>query len=680
MFINEKKPKHSFEPIIQLKTDVKLKALDFDTTDFDAHIAYTERTNAFIENKLTNMDTNLSCPFVAVPAEYEKSDREACTTRKKKLYITCTWDCPRMRIKIDTDCFEPTQQFLSEIDRILCLPIEEQYDQLEKLHSKYGHKIATEVVIGGQLFHTDVQDQDSVIDVLSHKNNLKVAFSASIKRIPITDELGMTIKGGFGGGRVKENRSQNEADDQTMNFTFKATGGDAVLCQEPGKWVATVPDYRNWRVIKIEKFEPLYKILDKEREEKIKLAIQHHNTVGFTSECSRNDSPNIIKLEITLAVDNIQLVRQISQVLSTTYPSIVKQSKEMHDDTVFLKSTKLCYYGATSKILNFIEIMEISTNSPPMILDIFLPHWKDLNDDAIELISQTLKFRNAKIETNIHISSYKKVLTKKDTVFYIESELENENAMKNVWKLFDQLESLTKVVSDATTYFFNHSDVLPIALKRNTTIQTLDLLFWILTDKQVTLLAQSLQVNKTLKNLHICLCFYSDDNSKYLSAITNILKNNRTLTKFHLQICCNNQVYNIMEGLTMNTTLTHLTLRISNMNYQMFEKLCQALRRNQSLEDLILNRCQISDDGAKLLDMFLKNNKTLKSCSVRSNSITNQGATILLDAIKNNQTLTTFDISHNKNMTNFELKQSRDGIKILCEPWLPLSQRPNKQN
>ncbi|CAF1689633.1 unnamed protein product, partial [Adineta ricciae] len=59
MFIDGGKPKHSFEAVIQMKDDVKLKALDFDIMRFDAHVTYTERASAYVENKLTGADLSL---------------------------------------------------------------------------------------------------------------------------------------------------------------------------------------------------------------------------------------------------------------------------------------------------------------------------------------------------------------------------------------------------------------------------------------------------------------------------------------------------------------------------------------------------------------------------------------------------------------------------------------------
>ncbi|CAF1159151.1 unnamed protein product [Adineta ricciae] len=678
MFIDGEKPKHSFETVIQMKDDVKLKALDFDIMSFDAHVTYTERASAYVENKLTGADLSLSCPFIAAPVEGEKSKKNASTSRKKQVYITCTWDCPRMRVKIDEDRFEPTRIFLNEVDRILGLPIEEQYGQFEKLHTKYGHKIATEVVIGGQLFHTDVKNQDSVVDVSSHKNNLKAAFSASITKVPITDELGMTVKGGIGGGKLSENRSHNENDIQMMHFTFRATGGDTVLCQEPGKWIATVPEYHNWRVIAIEKLEPLYKVLDDERQRKIELALQHYNTVKLASERSLNDSCDIVKLEITLIADDRLVFRQIYQLLSTTFPLVVSQTNEIHTGTDFLKGTKLCYYGTAPRILSFIETMDVSTDCPRMILDIFLPHWKDLSDATIELIHRTLKFENTKIDTNIHISSYKQVLTKNNDTFYIESELQDEKAMQNVWKLLKQLDTLTTMINDHTIDFFHDLNVLAVALKTNTTVETLNLSSWILREEQVTALAQSVEVNKTLKNLQICLGWHK--NNEHLLAITKMLKNNRTLTALGLRVCCEKQVYGIMEGLKLNITLKQLSFKIFYTKNVMLEKLCESLKTNTSLENLSFYRSGIDDYTIKILVQFLKTNGTLKRLTIRVSRITDIGVQLLFDALKINETLAILDISHNKRMMNFTFTIPRDGIQILCEPWLPPSKRPNKNN
>ncbi|CAF4080105.1 unnamed protein product, partial [Rotaria sp. Silwood1] len=440
------------------------------------------------------------------------------------------WDCSRIRVKIDEERFEPTQKFLDETDRILSLPLEEQYDQFQILHTIYGHKIATEVILGGQMFHTDLQEKNSSVDESVHKGKLQAAFSLAVTKVPVTFNLGMEIRAGAGGGSLNENRTRNEDDDQKINLTFKATGGNTLLCQDPGKWIATVADYCNWRVIKIEKLESLYKVLDKERQQKVELALQHHNRAIVTCDRPVDDSPDIVKLEITLTASNTQLSDQMYKLLRTVYPLIA-----ILPDAVgagFVHDTKLSYYAQAPSILDFIERIKMATNSPHLILDIFLSQWKELSDDAIALIAQALQGGNKKIETNIHISSDNHILTKTDWMFCINSQFENKKAMHAVWKLLSLRNAFKAVICSGIKCHLQ-TDVISTfskALETNNTVQTLNLSLDYFGDELIIALAQSLKVNKTLKKLSANLGLDSNTSEKSLLAIANMLQINRTLT------------------------------------------------------------------------------------------------------------------------------------------------------
>ncbi|CAF0960958.1 unnamed protein product [Rotaria sordida] len=179
------------------------------------------------------------------------------------------WNFPRAIIKLDNRSVEPTPEFLHEVDRILSLPIENQYEQFEELFSNYGHVIAIELTIGGQLYHTDMREKEGAIDETQHVEERKQEFKAAVKQVPVAAGVVMEVEVGAAAGTNNEVRSRHEDDRQTMSTNFQTTGGNTTLCQDPGKWVSTIENFLNWRVINIEKAVPVYKILDKERQNQI---------------------------------------------------------------------------------------------------------------------------------------------------------------------------------------------------------------------------------------------------------------------------------------------------------------------------------------------------------------------------------------------------------------------------
>ncbi|CAF1101837.1 unnamed protein product [Rotaria sordida] len=230
------------------------------------------------------------------------------------------WNFPRAIIKLDNRSVEPTSEFLHEVDRILSLPIENQYEQFEELFSNYGHVIAIELTIGGQLYHTDMREKEGAIDETQHVEERKQEFKAAVKQVPVAAGVVMEVEVGAAAGTNNEVRSRHEDDRQTMSTTFQTTGGNTTLCQDPGKWVSTIENFLNWRVINIEKAVPVYKILDKERQNQIEsvLSRQQSKPIPLT-ETNIYRYPQVLADETQLDNPSIPLPITGIAIVSSTY-------------------------------------------------------------------------------------------------------------------------------------------------------------------------------------------------------------------------------------------------------------------------------------------------------------------------------------------------------------------------
>ncbi|CAF1455434.1 unnamed protein product [Didymodactylos carnosus] len=269
LFIDADKPKYSFEPVLQLRRGMLPKLKVDERSEIEAHLTYTERSKLFVENHFTEVEASFQCPFVAVSASYEENEKTAHRKEKRTVNTTCKWNFSRVIVKLDDPTtIEPTPEFVREVDKILTSPSHKQYAEFEKLFMKYGHKIPTEITLSGQLYHTDVTERVAKVNEKGHAQQVKGKFE-----VRINDVWGMKVGKGLGYGRGNESLNREENIYQKSSITFKATGGNVLLCQDPAKWIPTVEHWQNWDVIKNENFIPLYKILDEEQQRQIELLI-----------------------------------------------------------------------------------------------------------------------------------------------------------------------------------------------------------------------------------------------------------------------------------------------------------------------------------------------------------------------------------------------------------------------
>jgi len=175
--------------------------------------------------------------------------------------------------------------------------------------------------------------------------------------------------------------------------------------------------------------------------------------------------------------------------------------------------------------------------------------------------------------------------------------------------------------------------------------------------------AKALKQNTTLLELNIvygCLTEYN------IKSLATVLKKNKTLTKLNLS---KNYIYNGTESIAYalkdNTTLLELDLSFNHIGYKGIKRLAmKGLTENTTLKILNLNNNLIGShftggdgyfngidyriSGTKWINDFLSHwNKTLTTLSLDYNIICTRGAKEIAYALKNNTTLTTLSLAHN---------------------------------
>lgn len=156
------------------------------------------------------------------------------------------------------------------------------------------------------------------------------------------------------------------------------------------------------------------------------------------------------------------------------------------------------------------------------------------------------------------------------------------------------------------------------ALKKNTTVESVDLSLNRLTVEEVKAIAEALKVNNTLKDLNLK---NNNIGAEGAQAIAEALKENTTLEDLNLGR--NNidlkGVQAIAEALKENAALRKLNLKDNPLwRFGCVQALAEALRVNNTLRKLNLREDNIGVKSMKLIVEALKVNFTLISIKLRS--------------------------------------------------------------
>jgi hypothetical protein len=120
------------------------------------------------------------------------------------------------------------------------------------------------------------------------------------------------------------------------------------------------------------------------------------------------------------------------------------------------------------------------------------------------------------------------------------------------------------------------------------------------------------------------------------------LMGNQTLRVLHLDNCGmvgRAGVAAVGRLLEANTTIEELDISCNHFGAAGCSALVDGLSRNQGLRVLILERCEVGNDGAKQIGRTLKTNSHLERLMVGGNGITEEGFEALVEGLSSNTTL-----------------------------------------
>ena len=199
-------------------------------------------------------------------------------------------------------------------------------------------------------------------------------------------------------------------------------------------------------------------------------------------------------------------------------------------------------------------------------------------------------------------------------------------------------------------------------LKKDDTLQELNLSYNKITSEGAKMIAEAINVNKILKKLDISHNSISDDGA---AAISDGLKCNISLQELNMSY---NKITSegakmIGEAIKVNKTLKKLHINGNSISDDGAAAISDGLKCNISLQELDMSYNKITSEGAKMIGETIKVNKTLQKLYIYINSISDDGTAAISDGLKCNISLQELDMSYNE-ITSVGAKIIAEAIKV----------------
>jgi hypothetical protein len=253
-------------PVIKLKSNWQPNSYPCDNSTVQVETFNQQMTDESSTYKMYRLETIVKLPFVHSTLGNDSGKYWSSKTNTELKSTVFRYVIPRYVHLFDLTMIELEQNFLDEIDSILNgSSNENKYEKLTNLFDRYGHGYAVKVVLGGE--KTVIERQH--IGELYGQNERQQQFKVNSE---------MTYNG-FGLGVDLERDTTRTNIQQILNSSSYANqstmGGDA-LKVDINEWCEALKDFTTWRIIEYQQVEPLYKLLDSERQQKVQAIIDEY--------------------------------------------------------------------------------------------------------------------------------------------------------------------------------------------------------------------------------------------------------------------------------------------------------------------------------------------------------------------------------------------------------------------
>src|SRR5947209_702191 len=218
-----------------------------------SELTYTEQTASYARNGFSSQSAKAGFPFGAASFERSWREREGSSSYHKLLHLTGIWRYPRARLYLER-CTAVNPEFVAAVQAALASS--DQFVALSRVFEEYGHAVANEVLLGGQLYFQHKREAHGSVVETAVENTIKAAVSAKVGT-----ELGNVDASG--GAAFQDGSAQKvTAHELAERVSFEGFGGDTTLVSNPSRWADTVKDPKLWAVIANDQVVPTTSLLD----------------------------------------------------------------------------------------------------------------------------------------------------------------------------------------------------------------------------------------------------------------------------------------------------------------------------------------------------------------------------------------------------------------------------------
>lgn len=283
---------------------------------------------------------------------------------------------PRVIHDFNPNMIEAELWFINEIDKILEQTVDDKkYKQLCYLFDKYGHGYATKVVLGGYQIRVQLEQLDEIYDEDERKERVNGNVELAC------NEVGLGL--GLDWSKIRTSIRQKLMKNLTRDSSV--IDGNS-LESDINEWCSALRDPMTWRIIEYQCIEPVYKLLDSERQRKIQIILDEHQQ--RTSRCRKVPDKLIFYPEEGLYKFEMQLENYYN---SDDYLS--SQSNDLF--SFFYSPSGDRWYWACNKLdstsWNFLKSTDIDKPYLTPVRDIMYTLWQTNPkpiDDIVTICSQ----------------------------------------------------------------------------------------------------------------------------------------------------------------------------------------------------------------------------------------------------------------------------------------------------
>ncbi len=221
-------------------------------------LAYSERTEKYVRHSFDKETASAGYEFAAASFERNYEERLAGASTTRKLFMKATWDYPRATVYL-RKCSVVSPDFQARVKKTL--ESAEPATELGKVFKEYGHAVAMEVLLGGQLFFEQIEQSSAELT----DGEMKTVYKAAAEVAYGGAKAGAGAAVGYG------KKIQEAAQAKASSVHFEGNGGDTTKVTNASEsgWADSVKDPKLWAVIARSDVIPTYELLDGKLKEKV---------------------------------------------------------------------------------------------------------------------------------------------------------------------------------------------------------------------------------------------------------------------------------------------------------------------------------------------------------------------------------------------------------------------------